>query len=140
MVVLMGRWRLLCEGRPILDLHTRPYTVHMCSRIDGGKEALAFLRARLSYSSATLTSLNVWTTLRHVVVQAHLSLTLNAWGKASSAPVTSCTELTEEDPSIPGIPHLPRTSVLGILSDHLIPQIKRRHRRWKAFSCFMWCR
>ena len=61
MVVLLGRWRLLCEARPILDLHARPHAVHMCSVLDGGREALAFREARLSYSSATLFSSDVWT-------------------------------------------------------------------------------
>ena len=34
--VTTGRWRLLCEARPIVDLHAQPHTVHMCLRVDGG--------------------------------------------------------------------------------------------------------
>ena len=62
-VVLLGRCRLLCEARPILDLHARPHTVHMCSREDRGREVLAFHRVRLSCNSATLISSDVWTAL-----------------------------------------------------------------------------
>ena len=47
MVALLGLWRLLCEGTPILDLHAWPHTVCMCSRVDGGREALAFRRTSL---------------------------------------------------------------------------------------------
>ena len=54
---------LLCEAGPILDLHAWPHTVHMCSRVDGGREVLAFCQARLSCSSATLISSNMWTAL-----------------------------------------------------------------------------
>ena len=63
MVVLLGLWRFLCEAKSILDLHARPHMVHMCAREDGGREAVAFRRARLSCSSATLISFNVWTAL-----------------------------------------------------------------------------
>ena len=59
MVVLLGWWRLLCEAGPNLDLHARPHTVHVSSRVDGGREVLAFRQSRLSRSSATLISSNV---------------------------------------------------------------------------------